>query len=92
MITILLDSSNTSLSVGIAKDGKLLDYISYEAWQRQSEYMLPELEKILVRNNVNKTDISDVVVAIGPGSYISQNCNYNRKSDGDCIKHSDLWR
>ncbi len=69
MITILLDSSNTSLSVGIAKDGKLFDFISYEAWQRQSEYMLPELDKILNRNNIAKEDISDVVVAIGPGSY-----------------------
>ena len=69
MITILLDSSNTNLSVGIAKDNLLLDYISYEAWQRQSEYMIPELEKLLNKHNVKKEDISDVVVAVGPGSY-----------------------
>ena len=47
MITVLLDSSNTNLSVGIAKDNLLLDYISYEAWQRQSEYMIVELNKDL---------------------------------------------
>lgn len=69
MITILLDSSNTSLSVGIAKDGVLLDFISYEAWQRQSEFMLPELEKVLKRNQIAKKDIGDVIVAVGPGSY-----------------------
>ena len=69
MITILLDSSNTNLSVGIAKDNLLLDYISYEAWQRQSEYMIPELEKLLNKHNVKKEDINDVVVAVGPGSY-----------------------
>ena len=54
MITVLLDSSNTNLSVGIAKDNLLLDYVSYEAWQRQSEYMIVEINKLLEKNNVKK--------------------------------------
>lgn len=69
MVTILLDSSNTNLSVGIAKDNILLDYISYEAWQRQSEYMIVELNKLLEKHNIEKEDITDVMVAKGPGSY-----------------------
>ena len=69
MITILLDSSNTNLSVGIAKDNLLLDYVSYEAWQRQSEYMIVELNKLLEKHNVLKEDIKEVIVAKGPGSY-----------------------
>ena len=69
MITILLDSSNTNLSVGIAKDNLLLESISYEAWQQQSEHMIPELSKLLEKYGVNKDDIEEVVVAIGPGSY-----------------------
>ena len=69
MVTILLDSSNTNLSVGIAKDNILLDYISYEAWQRQSEYMIVELNKLLEKHNIKKEDIIDVMVAKGPGSY-----------------------
>jgi len=69
MFTILLDSSNTSLTVGLAKDDVLLESVSYEAWQSQSEYMIPELDKLLDKYNVNHKDISDVVVAVGPGSY-----------------------
>ena len=69
MVTILLDSSNTNLSVGVAKDNILLDYISYEAWQRQSEYMIVELNKLLEKHNIKKEDITDVMVAKGPGSY-----------------------
>ena len=69
MVTILLDSSNTNLSVGIAKDNIILDYISYEAWQRQSEYMIVELNKLLENHNIKKEDITDVMVAKGPGSY-----------------------
>ncbi len=69
MFTILLDSSNTSLTVGIAKEDELLESISYEAWQTQSEYMIPELDKLLNKYGADYKNISSVVVAIGPGSY-----------------------
>ena len=69
MFSILLDSSNTSLTVGLAKDDVLLESISYEAWQTQSEHMIPELDKLLDKYDVERNQISDVVVAIGPGSY-----------------------
>ena len=69
MYTILLDSSNTNLSVGLARDNLLLENISYEAWQQQSEYMIPELNKLLEKYSVKKEEISAVMVAKGPGSY-----------------------
>ena len=69
MITILLDSSNTSLTVGLAKDDILLESVSYEAWQEQSEHMVPELDKLLDKYQVSRKDIKEVVVAVGPGSY-----------------------
>ena len=69
MFEILLDSSSTNLSVGLAKDNLLLEYISYEAWQRQSEYMIPELNKLLEKYQVKNDEIDAVIVAKGPGSY-----------------------
>ena len=66
---VLLDSSNTSLSVGLAKESVLIDSISYEAWQEQSEKMIPELDKMLLNNKVNKDEIASVIVSVGPGSY-----------------------
>ncbi len=69
MVTILLDSSNTNLSVGIARDNLLLESISYEAWQQQSEYMIPELNKLLEKYGVKMDEIKEVIVAKGPGSY-----------------------
>ena len=69
MATLLLDSSNTSLSVGFEKDGKLLGYSSFEAWQVQSEYLVPEIDKLMTKLGLNRRDISGVVTAIGPGSY-----------------------
>lgn len=69
MITVLLDSSNTKLCVGLAKDKTLVDFTCYEAWQQQSEYMIEELNKLLDKHGYTKDDIKDIVVTIGPGSY-----------------------
>ncbi len=69
MYRLLLDSSNRELAVGVAKDNVLIDEIRYEAWQRQSETMVSEVDKILKRNDVNRQDLESIVVSIGPGSY-----------------------
>ena len=69
MATLLLDSSNTSLSVGIEKDGVLSGYTSYEAWQVQSEHMVPEIDALLKKYNISRSDLTGVVTSIGPGSY-----------------------
>ena len=69
MISVLLDSSDKFLAVGLARDGKLIASIQYEAWQRQSERLIVELEKILKTNQVSRKDIASVICGIGPGSY-----------------------
>ena len=66
---LLLDSSNTSLTVGLCNQDKLIDFTSYEAWQTQSEHMIPEIDALLIKHKIGKEDISGVMVTIGPGSY-----------------------
>ena len=69
MYRLLLDSSDINLLVGISKDDKVV-YRHFEyAWQRQSEYMIPEIEKALLNVGITLKDIDEVVVGIGPGSY-----------------------
>ncbi len=69
MISIILDSSNTELTVALADENKVIEEINYEAWQQQSEYMIPEINKLLDKYSVSRTDIKDVMVSVGPGSY-----------------------
>ena len=66
---LLLDSSNTSLTVALANEEALVEEISYEAWQTQSEHMIPEINSLLDKHEVNRNDIIGVMVSIGPGSY-----------------------
>lgn len=69
MVSLYLDSSNIKLIVGLAIDDKPVDLIEYDAWQKQSEYMMKEIEKILDKNGIDPKDINEVVVTEGPGSY-----------------------
>ena len=69
MYSLLLDSSNTKLAVGIAKDDILLDKIYYDAWQRQSEFMIQEINNILNLNKILPSQINEIIVTDGPGSY-----------------------
>ena len=69
MATLLLDSSNTTLSVGVESNGELLGYTSYEAWQAQSEHMIPEIDALLKKYSLTRKDITGVMTSIGPGSY-----------------------
>ncbi|NCA97091.1 MAG: tRNA (adenosine(37)-N6)-threonylcarbamoyltransferase complex dimerization subunit type 1 TsaB [Bacteroidia bacterium] len=69
MYSLLLDSANRDLNVGLAKDGHLVDRVSYDAWQRQSELMVKEIDAVLRRNKLSAKDINEVIVTIGPGSY-----------------------
>lgn len=69
MISILLDSSNTDLYVGLMNEDGVIDSTFYECWQMQSEYMIVELDKLLSKNGFSRESIKDVVVSIGPGSY-----------------------
>lgn len=69
MATLLLDSSNTSLSVGFENNGVLIGFTSYEAWQVQSEHMVPEIDKLMSKIRLTRKDITAVVTSIGPGSY-----------------------
>ena len=57
---LLLDSSNTYLSVGLVKNNKLVDKISYVCFQRQSEYMAVEINNILKRNKLDPKKIESL--------------------------------
>lgn len=69
MVTLLLDSAGTNMSVGLMKNDRLLDEINEEAWQRQSEKMVPAIDNLLKKHQLNRQDLEKIIVGIGPGSY-----------------------
>lgn len=69
MKVLILDSSNTDLSVGVSVDNQIIYKVSYEAWQRQSEYMIPEIEKAVKETGIELKDFDEILCGKGPGSY-----------------------
>ena len=66
---LLLDSSNTYLSVGLVKNNEIIAKTSYPCFQRQSEYMAYEIDRLLKKTKVSIKKLDGVVTSIGPGSY-----------------------
>ena len=89
MYQLLLDSSNKYLTVALAKDNKLIDVIFYEAWQRQSEMMVVEMDNIFKRNTYPCRYFKPVLQI--PEKYLkslykeSENC-YNKNKQKCAIK------
>ena len=69
MNSLILDSSDKYLEVSIAVDNKIVVRTAYECWQKQSENMIPEIDKALKEANINPREINEVLVTLGPGSY-----------------------
>ncbi len=67
--TLLLDTSDKYLTVGVALDDEAIYSTSFEAWQRQSEFLVVEIKKAIEQVNISLKDINTIVTGIGPGSY-----------------------
>ncbi len=66
---LLLDTSDQYLSIGVAEENKLIYEKSFEAWQRQSELLVPEIVLALNSLKITLKDIKEIVIGKGPGSY-----------------------
>lgn len=69
MISLCLDSSYKDYVVGVAEDGVVLSFRQEEAWQRQSEMMIPTIEEVFKDENINPKEVDEIIVTQGPGSY-----------------------
>lgn len=68
-IQLLIDTSAKYLAVGLSKNGKVIASTQYEAWQKQSELTIGEIDRLFKITNINPKDITRIVVTNGPGSY-----------------------
>lgn len=72
MKTVVMDTSNKYLAIGIYQDGKALQKYQEAGNRRQSEDALVRLAEILKTHHWQLLDIDELVITIGPGSYTGQ--------------------
>lgn len=87
---LLLDSSNAELTIGIIKNDKLVYSYEQYAWQRQSEYMIPEIKKALDSVNISLSQIDVIALGIGPGSYTGLRIPMTIAKTVACINNIDI--
>lgn len=69
MYALGMDTSHQFLVIALLKDGSVIDSLQLACFKHQSEYLVPEVQKILERNSLEVKDIEDWIVTRGPGSY-----------------------
>ena len=69
MYTVGVDTSHQFLLLALLKDDRLVEGIQLDCFKHQSEYLIPEISKLLERHGLEASDIDSFVVAQGPGSY-----------------------
>lgn len=66
---LIIDTTAQYLVVGLSDDNGVIAKTQYVAWQRQSEYTIQEIKKLLDNQHIAIKEIERVVVTNGPGSY-----------------------
>ncbi|MEY4479744.1 MAG: tRNA ((37)-N6)-threonylcarbamoyltransferase complex dimerization subunit type 1 TsaB [Bacillota bacterium] len=69
MIWLAMDTSTTTLTVAVLRDGELLAEHSDRAERNHSIRLVPAIEEILREAGVTKQQLNGIAVGHGPGSY-----------------------
>lgn len=69
MLSLCLDTAHKYLVVGLVQDGKIIYRFMEEYWKKQSEMIMPVIDKAIKDCNLKPTDIDEIVLSIGPGSF-----------------------
>ena len=69
MLTLAIDTSTSLLSIALVADDKVLASIDEPTKNNQSEILMSRIETIINDCQLKPTDLEEIAVAIGPGSY-----------------------
>ena len=69
MISLFIDTSKTSLSLGLMSGNKLIFKENTESYNKHSNYLINKIVNALKRNNLEIKDIDNFIILNGPGSF-----------------------
>lgn len=69
MISLVMDTSNSYLAVGLFKDNMCLEAFQEKGSRRQSEKAIPTLKEVLDCHHIALKDVNEMIITSGPGSY-----------------------
>ncbi|MEA5026627.1 MAG: tRNA (adenosine(37)-N6)-threonylcarbamoyltransferase complex dimerization subunit type 1 TsaB [Erysipelotrichaceae bacterium] len=69
MNTLCLDTSHKYLVVGLLRNDQVIDGMMELCWKKQSELVLPVIDRLLNKHQMIPSDIKEIVISKGPGSF-----------------------
>ena len=69
MLTLAIDTSTNILSLGLVREGTVLACFDEQTKNNQSAILMSKIQTMLAENNFSPIDLTEIAVAIGPGSY-----------------------
>ncbi len=69
MYTLFISTFDKIITIGLLKDGKVLDTNIKESTQNHSVYTMPMIESILNKNKIDVKKLNEIIVVNGPGSF-----------------------
>lgn len=69
MLQLLIETSTEQAVAAIVQDSRLIASAQLPFGYSSSKFLLPEIEKALIQNNLKIKDFSLIAVGVGPGSY-----------------------
>lgn len=71
MKTLYIDTHSSKIELVLFQGDKLLDVLCEEPGIQQSSAIMPSLQRLLNRNDMEIQEVSDIIVVNGPGSFTS---------------------
>jgi len=95
-----LNTATTRTYITLVNEGKIVDEKSWSAEQNEAETLLPELQKMLDKNNLKWNNLDEIAVITGPGPFtalrvsvaIANAIAYSIKASILDIPAEDFWR
>lgn len=69
MYTLFISTFDELITIGLLKDGKLIEKNEKISNRNHSVYTVPMIEEILKNNNINTNYLNEIIVINGPGSF-----------------------
>lgn len=69
MLKLFISTYNELIQIGLFKDNNLFDKSEFETYKSHSEFIVPMIKEILERNKLNVSNLNEIIVVNGPGSF-----------------------
>lgn len=69
MYTLFISTYDKLINISLLKNGTVLNTLEEISKQNHSVLVMPMIDNILKNNNVNSSDLNEIIVVNGPGSF-----------------------